>query len=163
MEPVTDPRLEGVRALAREEVAVARDWLLRAVERQPDDAVAHAYLGCALLASGDVHAGMGHTALALELAPDGFTSNLKAGELDLRLGDPSSAEARFLAALRAAAPGSRDREAARALLSEARRRSRASIPHHAFLPSWRWLGRLGGRRKERAETRTAGEAGGTIA
>jgi tetratricopeptide (TPR) repeat protein len=157
---LTDPLAEGIRALGREEVEPALGWLRQAVIDRPNDATVHAYLGCALLGAGDVAAGMEHTAIALRLDPEGFAANLKAGELDLRLGDPLAAEARFLAALRASSPG-RDRDAARLLLSEARRRARAGIPHHATLPSWRPLGRR--RRKDRTGRPMPGEAGGATA
>jgi Tfp pilus assembly protein PilF len=157
-----DPRLLGVRALAREELDLARLWLERAVEEMPDDPDAHAYLGCTLLAVGEVASGMEETETALRLSPDGFASNLKAGELALRLGDPTSAEARFLKALRAVAPGTADAAATKALLAEARRRARASIPHEVSLPSrrWpRWFRRAG---RPTVPMSSPNEAGGTI-
>jgi tetratricopeptide (TPR) repeat protein len=162
-EPWPDALVAGLIALSREELDVAREHLARAISEAPDLGDAHAYLGCALLASGEMRHGMDEIAVALRLSPDGFAANVKAGELALRVGDPCAAESHFLKALRASPPGTRDAEAARALLSEARRRSRASITHQAFLPSPRlprWIGR---KRKETAEVRMPGEAGGTIA
>lgn len=157
-----DPLLLGLRALAREEIELARSLLAEAVAARPDDADAHAFLGCALLAAGVVPDGIDAIGRAVALAPDGFASNLKAGELSLRLGDPRSAEANFLKALRAAAPASPDAAAARVLLTEARRRSRASIPHEAFLPPRRLPNWLGGRRRVPAEAPPATEAKGAI-
>jgi Flp pilus assembly protein TadD len=162
MGALTDPLSEGLRLLGREEVGPALERLRRAITDRPDDAVAHAYLGCALLGAGDVRGAMDHAATALRLDPDGFASNLKAGELDLRLGDPASAEAHFLAALRASAPG-RDRDAARLLLAETRRRARAGIPHHASLPSWRPFGRLRRRGTHMDGPVAPEEAGGATA
>lgn len=132
-----DPYVAGLRALAREEAHEAKAHLLRAIARSPADGDRHAYLSSALLASGDLPGATDAIETALALAAHAFVPNVKAGEYWMRLGDPVRAEAHFLRALRAAEPGTRPWSAARALLAEARRRRRTSIPHHALLPSWR--------------------------
>jgi hypothetical protein len=91
-------------------------------------------------------------AKALELDPKSFAVNQKAGELSLRLGVLDTAADQFLAAVRAARPGSPDELAAASALALVRKRQRSSISHHAVLPRLsvgrtralrsRWLGLL---------------------
>ena len=159
-----DPYLAGLRALAREEAQESLAHMRRAVVVAPEDADRHAYLSSALLACSDVAGAAAAVETALRLSPAGFAPNLKAGEHWLRLGDPARAEAHLLRALRAAEPGTRPWSAAKALLAEARRRRRSSIPHHALLPSWRprWGRRT---RTESAEAHSVqhGHGGGQLA
>ncbi len=130
----------GLRALSREEMSEARDLLGRSVEADPTNPDAHAYLSSALLALADVWGAQRAVDLAMALGPDRFAPRQKAGELALRLGDPERAAEHFLAAMRAAEPGSPSAVAARDALALARRHVRRSIPHRAVLPTWpfRW-------------------------
>ena len=97
---------EGLIALAHEEIDFARTALERAASLDPELADTHAYLSSALLASADFDGARDAVERALALDPGGFAPLIKAGELEMRLGDPLAAEAHFLGALRAAEPGS---------------------------------------------------------
>jgi tetratricopeptide (TPR) repeat protein len=127
----------GLRYLTHERVAEGLDAFERAVVLAPDDADAHAFLAVSLFAvARPDDAGLAIDR-ALTLAPDGFWPNLKAGELRDRLGDLDSAEVRFLRALRAVEPGTRESAAAAAALARVRTQRAKSIRHGAVLPSWR--------------------------
>ena len=77
----------GLIALAREEIDVAEPLLREVVAEAPENADALAYLATAWVVQGRVEAAREAMDLALTLAPGRFGPNLKAGELDLRLGD----------------------------------------------------------------------------
>jgi tetratricopeptide (TPR) repeat protein len=126
----------GLIALAREEIDVAEPLLREVVAAAPENADALAYLATAWVVQGRVEAAREAMDLALTLGPDQFGPNLKAGELDLRLGDLDAAELHFKQALRVAAHGSRDAAAARTLLGETRRRASRSIVRKASFPRW---------------------------
>ena len=127
----------ALRALAREEYEEGRTGLLDVVAAQPHNADAWAYLSSAHLALMDAAAAQAAVARALELDPDGFVPQLKAGELALRLGDLQTAETGFLGALRATEPGTPGAAAARRALVIVRSRLRQSVAHEASLPRWR--------------------------
>jgi hypothetical protein len=78
------------------------------------------------------------------LDPDGFAPQLKAGELAFRLGNLSSAEHEFLAALRVTVPGAPEMTGARRWLAITRERSRRSVDRRALLPRLPGLARLPG-------------------
>ena len=127
--------------MSREQVDLAIPLLREALDLDPRNADARALLGTALVAGGDVRDGVALVERAAIDAPDRFLPRLKAGEMSIRIGDLQAAEEHVLAALRVAAPGSRDAEATRTLLANVRARSRKAIDHHAVIPRGR--GRLG--------------------
>ena len=135
---LADRYLAGLIALAREEVDEAELLLREVVAAEPRDADALSYLATAWIVQGRVEPAREAMALALTLGPERFAPNIKAGELDLRLGDLDAAVLHFKQALRVAAHGSRDAAAARTLLGETRRRAGRSIVRRAVLPRWRW-------------------------
>jgi tetratricopeptide (TPR) repeat protein len=127
----------ALRSLAREEWSEGRDGLLALVASEPDNADAWAYLAGAHLALADVDGAQAASARALDLAPDSFAPQMKAGELSFRLGDLHTAEDRFLAAMRTVEPGTPEAAAAKHALVVVRGRLRGAISHGARLPSWR--------------------------
>ena len=134
----------GLVELRHEHWADAHATLAALVRREPDWADAHAYLSGAQIAVGQYDEAIDSVARALELDPEGFGPNLKAGELGLRLGHQESAETHLLAAVRASVPASNDESAAKALLTLTRKKRRAGIARSASLPSlgrWRRPGR----------------------
>jgi tetratricopeptide (TPR) repeat protein len=137
-EPPNKPALPALAAaldaLRIEDFATGCRLLEERVEGRPDDAESWAYLTGALLALGRPLEAQDASERALAADPDGFAPNLKAAELALRLGLPALAERHGLAALRAARPGSQDGAAARAVLAEARVRTRRGIDRRAELP-----------------------------
>jgi tetratricopeptide (TPR) repeat protein len=135
----------GLAALWHEDLSTAEAHLRAAIEADPADATGHALLGATLLATGRVESAMLAIDFALGLDPDGFLPQMKAGELALRLGDPGLAAERFLGALRAASPGSREAQAATAARAAAQRVLGRSIEHRAAMP--RWLARMVGDRR----------------
>ncbi len=151
-------------ALGREQLEPAKASLLVALELDPSDADVRAFLGAVFLAEGHPSEAQQAIDEAVRLGPDRFAPRLKAGELAMRLGVLESAETHFLAALRAATPGSRDAIAARDLLGACRRRLRRSIGHEASLPSGLTtaLARLF-RSRRRPVARRVGTAGGRTA
>lgn len=130
---------DGLRALAHEHVDLAVERLGMAAEGAPDDATVHAFLATALFAAARPDEASTAIDRALALAPVAYWPNLKAGELRLRLGDATAAADHFLAALRAAEPGSADATAAQAALVRARRHVARAISHRAVLPRFRSL------------------------
>lgn len=124
----------GLIHLRREQLPDGLAALDAALEVDPDLADAHAYRSAVLLALGQPEEARDASARALELAPDAFGPRIKAGELALRLGHLSEASDHFLAAVRAAEPGSADEAAARTALTLARKREHQSISHRARLP-----------------------------
>jgi tetratricopeptide (TPR) repeat protein len=144
----------GLRAMVHERPAEARDCLEAAASperlsrRDPAAIDAMAYLSSVRFALADVDGATDAIELAMELGPERFAPNQKAGEMALRLGDPERATERFLAALRASEPGTRDARAAEASLREARRRLGRGIRHEARPPrGLPVLGRLLSRRR----------------
>jgi tetratricopeptide (TPR) repeat protein len=133
----------ALRALAHEEFRVGRGLLLHIVEEAPTWADAWALLSGAHLAVAEVEQATIASERALALAPDRFLPRLKAGELAFRLGDVERATVEFLAALRAADPGTTDAAAAKQALAIARAAGRAGIAHRARLPGLRPLKRTG--------------------
>jgi tetratricopeptide (TPR) repeat protein len=137
-EPLKEPSLPALAAaldaLRIEDFATGCRLLSERVEGRPDDAESWAYLTGALLALGRPLEAQDASEHALAANPDGFAPNLKAAELALRLGLPALAERHGLAALRAVRLGSQDRSAARAVLAEARVRTRRGIDRRAELP-----------------------------
>ncbi len=128
-------------ALATPEALAARD---------PFAVDALAYLSSVRWVLGDANGSMDAADQALELAPDRFAPNQKAGEMSLRLGNVDTAEGRFLAALRASQPGTADARAAESCLREARRRQSRGIRHEARAPRLGgWFSRLRPARRER--------------
>jgi Tfp pilus assembly protein PilF len=140
------PALRAVlAALWHEDLVTAEAALRDAIEVAPEHADAHALLGATLLATGRPEGAMLEIEEALRLDPEGFLAQMKAGELALRLGDPGSAAERFLGALRASVPGSREAQVATAARASAQRALGKSIEHGASLPNW--LARLVGERR----------------
>ena len=144
---VRDAFHEGLRALAHERVDLAVEQLGLAAAGAPDDATVQAFLATALFAAARPDDASAAIDRALELAPDAYWPNLKAGELRLRLGDAGAAAEQFLTALRAVEPGSADATAAQLALVRARREAARAISHRAVLPRFNWLG---GRRRPTA-------------
>jgi tetratricopeptide (TPR) repeat protein len=136
---VRDAFQDGLRALAHERVDLAVERLGIAAAGAPEDATVHAFLATALFAAARPDDSSAAIDRALELAPDAYWPNLKAGELRLRLGDAGAATEHFLAALRAVEPGTADATAAQAALVRARREAARAISHRAVLPRFQWL------------------------
>jgi predicted Zn-dependent protease len=135
-------------ALWHEDLEAAEGALRAAIDSAPEHADAHALLGATLLATGRPEGAMLEIEEALRLDPAGFLVQMKAGELALRLGDPGTAAERFLGALRASAPGSREAQVATSARASAQRALGKSIEHRAALPGW--LARIVGERRVRA-------------
>lgn len=136
---VRDAFHEGLRALAHERVDLAVEQLGLAAQQAPADATVQAFYATALFAAARADESADAIALALQLAPLAYWSNLKAGELRLRLGDPAAAADHFLAALRAVEPGTADATAAQLALVRARRDVASGVSHRAVLPRVSWL------------------------
>jgi tetratricopeptide (TPR) repeat protein len=130
-----DPLELGLRYLSHERIDDAIDALHAAVEAHPADAARHAFLAAALFAGARADDAESAITRALELAPAGFWSNLKAGELRFRLGDSAAAEDHFLIALRSVEPGTAEAKAAGESLVRARRSRAKAIEHRAVLPA----------------------------
>ena len=130
---------EGLRALVHEHVDLAVERLSVARDCAPEDPTISAFLASALFAAALPDASADAIARALELGPADYWPNLKAAELRLRLGDPTAAVDHFLAALRAAEPGTTDATAAQLGLVRARREVARSISHRAVMPRVSWL------------------------
>ena len=129
----------GLIALRREEWIDACSRLEAATAAAPDWATAHAYLSAAHMALARVDDATDSIDRALTLAPDGFATRMKAGELTFRLGDLVTAQTHFLAAVRAAVPASADEFAALAALAQTRKGIRKGIAHGSSLPGLpRW-------------------------
>ena len=140
----------GLAAMWQEDLPLAAAYLRAVVELEPENAAAHAYLGSVLFASGSVADGMLASEYALQLDPDGFAPQIKAGEMVLRLGDLDRAADLFLGAMRAARPGSREAIAAKAARTTALRAAGRSIRHGSVLPGW-LAARLPGARSDDRE------------
>jgi tetratricopeptide (TPR) repeat protein len=126
---------DGLRAMVHERLEDARDYL-RAIATEEalgsGDLIAIdslAFLSSVTWSLGDPISAVGMAERALELAPERFATNQKAGEMSMRLGHLDKAEARFLAALRASEPGTSDARSAEACLREARKRTARGIAH----------------------------------
>ena len=126
----------GLIALAREEIDDAETTLAALAVEVPDDADVQAFLATAMWSQGRIEEAIEAMSLALELGPERFAPNIKAGELDLRLGDLDAALVHFKQALKVAEHGSRDAAAARTLLGETRQRAGRSIGRQASFPRW---------------------------
>ncbi len=127
----------GLRDLTHERVSEALISFQAAVALSPDDADAHAFLAVCLFAVARPDDAENAIERALALAPDGFWPNLKAGELRDRVGDLDAAQVRFLRALRAVEPGTRESAAAAKALAMVRTQTAKSIRLGSVLPSWR--------------------------
>jgi tetratricopeptide (TPR) repeat protein len=136
MEPATSPPhlRDALLLLRREHFPEALDALDAALAAEPDNADVHAFRSAALLALGRPVDAQAAAELALSLDPDGFAANQKGGELSFRMGLLDAAADQFLAAVRAARPGSADEAAAASFLALVRKRQRSAISHHAVLP-----------------------------
>lgn len=143
--PAAELLRQGLLALRREEFPRALEEFETALAVDPMAADVYAYRSGAMLALGRPLDAQADVARALELDSTSFAVNQKAGELSLRLGDLQSAADYFLAAVRAARPGSGDQHAATAALGMARLRQKTSISHHARLPGRARLTGLAGR------------------
>jgi tetratricopeptide (TPR) repeat protein len=150
----------GLIALAREEIAEAEPLLRALATELPDDPDVLAFLATAWFAQGRIEEALEEMRLALALGPERFAPNIKAGELDLRLGDLDAADLHFKRALRAADHGSRDAAAARTLLGETRRQASRSIVRRAVFPRWQRPAFL--HRPTRGRLSTPAEDGGSI-
>lgn len=124
----------GLVHLRREEFSDGLAAIDAAIDARPEMADAHAYRSSALMALSRPLEAQDEVEIALALDPNAFAPQQKAGEMSLRLGDMSAAADHFLAAVRAARPGSPDEAAAQAGLVLARRRMKSGIDHHAVLP-----------------------------
>jgi tetratricopeptide (TPR) repeat protein len=133
---------DGLRLLTHERIEPAVEAFRGAIKADPLDAPAHAFLAAAYFALGRADEADEAITTALELAPDGFWPNLKAGELRFRLGDLDAAESFFLTALRSVEPGTQESGAAASGLVLTRKARTRSIAHRAVLPAW--LRRRGG-------------------
>jgi len=133
---------DGIIALRDERFQDAHDALLAASAAAPAWADPWAYLSSVQLALGKPLDAQDSIERALELSPDGFASNQKAGELSIRLGQLGLAEDHFLAAVRAATHGSGDQRAAQKCLEHTRRMQSKSIqmssgsPDTSRMRSW---------------------------
>jgi len=87
---------EGMRALAQERIDLAVERLSLATAEAPDDAMVHAFLASALFAAARPDASARAIDRSIELGPEEYWPNLKAGELRLRLGDATTAVEHFL-------------------------------------------------------------------
>ncbi len=152
MPRVTSPSHLGdaLLLLRREHFPEALETLDTALSADPDNADIHAYRSAALLALGRPLDAQVEAGLAMSLDPAGFAANQKGGELSLRMGLLDTAADQFLAAVRAARPGSADEVAAAYSLALVRKRQRSAISHHAVLPGlpgvWRSSRRAMGNR-----------------
>ena len=144
----------GLRFLTHERVKEAIEALRESTTLVPDDPDVHAFLAAALFADADHEGATRHGERSLELAPDGYWPNLKAGELAERLGDLAAAEGYLLVALRAVEPGTPESVAAASALVRIRKQLAKSIDHRAAMP--RVPFRL--RRRGRAPSAPLGEA-----
>jgi tetratricopeptide (TPR) repeat protein len=130
----------GLRAMLYERPEEARDCLEAAASPErlsrhdPAAIDAMAFLSSVRFALADIEGATAAVELAMELGPDRFAPNQKAGEMALRLGDLERAAESFLAALRASEPGTQDAKAAETSLREARRRVARGIRHEARSP-----------------------------
>ena len=131
-----------IRALAHEEWTAGRGLLADELLTNPAWADGWALLSGVHLALAEVDAAQSASTRALELAPDRFLPNMKAGELAMRLGDIEAAEVHLLAAVRATDPDTADAVAASRALLIARRGTRSGISHRASLPRGLGLSRL---------------------
>lgn len=129
------PLEQGLRHLTHERVEEAIEALREAVDADPNDAMAYAFLAAALFADARPDESEAAIERALALDPDGYWPHLKAGELRFRLGDGAAAETHFLIALRTVEPGTRESEVAAGALVRARRAQAGSIAHRAVLPA----------------------------
>jgi Flp pilus assembly protein TadD len=127
---------DGLRLLTHERIEPAIEAFRGAIKADPRDPRAHAFLAAACFAVGRSDEASQAIATSLELDPDGYWPNLKAGELRFRLGDLDAAHAYHLVALRAAEPGTRESEVAAAGLVRIRKAQTRSIAHRAVLPAW---------------------------
>jgi tetratricopeptide (TPR) repeat protein len=143
-DPGREAFAEGLDALRREEFDRAVERLEVAEALDSTEPNVPAYLSSAYLASGRPHEAGAAVDRAVALDPDGFAPQLKAGELAFRLGNLSSAEHEFLAALRVTVPGSPEMTVARRWLAITRERSRRSVDRRALLPRLPGLARLPG-------------------
>ena len=142
MTPVTEPDAslavvamrEGLLALRDERWVEAEAALRRAAELGDGWPDALAYLSGVLLSLGRPVEAQDAIDSALASDPNGFAAQLKGGEMSLRLGDPVTAEERFLGALRVSVPGSSAEAAAKVRLQAARTARRRGIEHTASLP-----------------------------
>ena len=153
----------GLKAMLHERLDEAKECLEalttpEALEaREPLALDALAYLSSVRWSLGNATAAIDTAEHALELGPERFAANQKAGEMSLRLGNMELAETRFLTALRACEPGTGDAKAAEACLHETRRRIASGIRHEAKGPRLTgWLGRLIPARRQ--ESQSAGPA-----
>jgi tetratricopeptide (TPR) repeat protein len=126
---------DALTALGHERFADSRDLLVAIVAEHPTWADAWALLSSAHLALAEVDRATAASERAVALAPEAFLPRMKAGELALRLGLTETAEAEFLAAVRATGTDTADAVAARRALAIARRANRAGIAHRALLPN----------------------------
>ena len=140
LEALTSMR-EGLVAVRHERFPDALALFQAATEAAPDWAEPYAYRSSVEVMLGRPHDALSSVERALELSPDGFASNQKAGELSIRLGQLDLAEERFLAAVRAAANGSADQRAAQKSLEYTRNQLKKSIRIGTSLPD---LSRIGG-------------------
>jgi hypothetical protein len=137
VEPALETFRQGLRAMTHERVEDAQS-LLRAVATEealtagdPIAIDALAYLSSVVWKLGDPVTAIDLSDRALELGPDRFATNQKAGEMAVRLGLLDKAESRFLAALRASEPGTPEAKVAEKCLLEARKRTARGIKHGA--------------------------------
>jgi tetratricopeptide (TPR) repeat protein len=161
----TELMTAALRAMAHEQPKEARIYLealasAESLERRDPKAVdALAYLSSVLWNLGQAESAIDAAARALELGPERFAPNQKAGEMSLRLGQVDLAEAQFLTALRASEPGTADARAAETCLREARQRASRGIRHEARAPRLSgWMDRLlpGRRRHPKSGAVTTG-------
>ncbi len=127
---------DGLRLLTHERIEPAIEAFRGAIRADPQDPIAHAFLAAACFAAGRSDEADRAITTSLALAPEGYWSNLKAAELRFRLGDLDAAGEHFLAALRAAEPGTPESDAAAAGLVRTRTAQGRSIAHRALLPAW---------------------------
>jgi tetratricopeptide (TPR) repeat protein len=144
----------GLRAMTHEHPEDARSYLAAVAtpealaSGEPLAIDALAYLSSVRWSLADVDGAMEAADEALELGPERFAPNQKAGEMALRLGDLERAADLFLAAVRATEPGTADSKAAEISLREARRRVGNGIRHEARTPRLTgWLSRVVPRRR----------------
>ncbi len=132
-------------------MVLARDLLAQAVEADPTDPDAPAYLSSALLGLADIGGAQRAVDLAIALGPDRFAPHQMAGELALRLGNAEGAARHFQCAMTAAPPDASSVRAARLGLALARRHGRRANHQRPVLPSWpfRWRALIGRGRSTR--------------
>ena len=144
----------GVAHLRLQENEVAIKHLQKCVMLDSTNAIAHAYLGAALVEEYQVDAARDHLLEAIELAPDEMLVHLKMGEFQYRLGIYSEALAQFEQAARLQSPNLVTAQYLTTMLEKTRKHMRNSVARDPKVISFKGVGNFLGRFKkaDKAET-----------